>query len=136
MDGSIDAIASDHAPHHTDEKLVEFDEAPFGIIGLETTVPLILDRLVRTKQLTPTRFVELLAVNPARILGLRKGRLQVGDDADITLIDPELERKVDASQFLSKSRNTPFQGYSLRGWPLATLVGGRVVHEQLPVAAR
>ncbi len=135
-DGTIDAIASDHAPHHADEKLVEFDDAPFGVVGLETTVPLIMDRCVRAGVLAPGRFVELLALNPARILGIKKGTLEVGSDADVTLIDPDLERKVDASQFRSKSRNCPFQGLALRGWPVATVVGGRVVHELQPAATR
>ena len=135
-DGTIDAIASDHAPHHADEKLVEFDDAPFGVIGLETTVPLIMDRCVRAGVLTPARFVELLSLNPARILGIRKGTLEVGSDADVTLIDPDLERKVDVSRFQSKSRNCPFQGLALRGWPVATVVGGRIVHELQPVATR
>src|SRR5439155_1280653 len=113
-DGTIDAIASDHAPHHADEKLVEFDEAPFGIIGLETTVPLVLDRCVRKEGLAPARFVELLAQNPARILGINKGTLAVGADADVTIIDPDLERTVDVSQFKSKARNSPFHGTSPR----------------------
>jgi dihydroorotase len=135
-DGTIDAIASDHAPHHADEKLVEFDEAPFGVIGLETTVPLIMDRLVRTGVLAPARFVEVLSLNPAGILGIKKGTLQVGADADVTVIDPGLERKVDVSQFQSKSRNCPFHGLTLRGWPVATVVGGRIVHELLSAATR
>ncbi len=136
LDGTIDAIASDHAPHHADEKLVEYDEAPFGIIGLETTVPLIVDRCVRKGGLAPARFVELLSRNPARILGIKKGTLAVGADADVTIIDPELERTVDVSRFKSKSRNSPFHGWTLRGWPVATVVGGRVVHELQPVATR
>ena len=134
-DGTIDAIASDHAPHHADEKLVEFDEAPFGIVGLETTVPLILDRCVRSGGLPPARFVELLSLNPARILGIKKGTLAVGADADVTILDPDLERSVDVSQFKSKARNSPFHGWTLRGWPVATIVGGRVVHEILPATA-
>ena len=136
LDGTIDAIASDHAPHHADEKLVEYDEAPFGIIGLETTVPLIVDRCVRKGGLAPARFVELLSRNPARILGIKKGTLVVGADADVTIIDPELDRTVDVSRFKSKSRNSPFHGWTLRGWPVATVVGGRVVHELQPVATR
>jgi len=135
-DGTIDAIASDHAPHHADEKLVEFDDAPFGVIGLETTVPLIMDRCVRAGVLTPARFVELLSLGPARILGIKKGTLEVGADADVTVIDPGLVRKVDVSQFQSKSRNCPFHGFSLSGWPVATVVGGRVVHELQPAATR
>ncbi|OLD64120.1 MAG: dihydroorotase [Acidobacteria bacterium 13_1_40CM_2_68_5] len=135
-DGTIDAVASDHAPHQTDEKLQEFDEAPFGIIGLETSVPLIMDRFVRQGVITPARFVELMSVNPARILGLRKGTLAAGADADVTIIDPELERKVDVAQFRSKSRNSPFHGWALRGWPVATVVAGRLVHELRAAATR
>jgi dihydroorotase len=128
-DGTIDAIASDHAPHHTDEKLQEFDEAPFGIVGLETTVPLVMDRLVRAGMIDLKRMVELLAVGPARVLGLKKGTLAVGADADITLLDPQAEARVDVARFRSKSRNSPFHGWALRGWPVMTIVGGRVVHE-------
>ncbi len=128
-DGTIDAIASDHAPHHTDEKLQEFDDAPFGIAGLETSVALMMDRLVRPGVITFGRLVELMARNPARILGINKGTLQPGADADITLIDPGLEATVDVGRFQSKSRNSPFHGWTLRGWPVTTIVGGRVVHD-------
>jgi dihydroorotase len=134
-DGTIDAIASDHAPHHLDEKLQEFDDAPFGIVGLETAVPLMMDRLVRSGAIDLQRLVELMSVNPARILGIEKGTLKVGADADVTILDPELEATVDVSQFRSKSRNSPFHGWTLKGWPVVTVVGGRVVHER-PSAAR
>lgn len=135
-DGTIDAIASDHAPHHQDEKLVEFDEAPFGIAGLETAVALVMDRFVRSGVVTPARFVELMSLNPARILGLGKGTLAVDADADVTIIDPDAERTVDVTQLRSKSRNTPFNGWTLRGWPVATIVGGRLVHEHSSAATR
>jgi dihydroorotase len=135
-DGTIDAIATDHAPHHLDEKLQEFDDAPFGIVGLETAVPLMMDRLVRAGVVDIRRLVELMSLNPARILGLGKGTLAVGADADITVIDPDLEAAVDISGFKSKSRNSPFHGWTLRGWPVATIVGGRVVHEMQTAATR
>ena len=135
-DGTIDAIASDHAPHHQDEKLVEFDEAPFGITGLETSVAIVMDRFVRPGVVTPARFVELMSRNPARILGLGKGTLAAGADADVTIIDPDAERTVDVTRLLSKSRNTPFNGWTLRGWPVATIVGGRLVHEHSSAATR
>jgi dihydroorotase len=135
-DGTIDAIASDHAPHHQDEKLVEFDEAPFGITGLETSVALVMDRFVRPGVVTPARFVELMSLNPARILGLGKGTLAIDADADVTIIDPDAERTVDITKLRSKSRNTPFNGWTLRGWPVATIVGGRLVHEHLAAATR
>jgi dihydroorotase len=128
-DGTVDVIATDHAPHHSDEKLVEFDDAPFGIVGLETAVALAMDRLVRPGHIDLTRLVELMALNPARILGLKKGTLEVGADADVTVIDPEAVRTVDPRQFASRSRNTPFGGWKLRGWPVLTLVGGRLAHD-------
>ncbi len=128
-DGTIDAIATDHAPHHADEKLQEFDDAPFGIIGLETAIPLMMDRLVRPGLIDLTRLVSLMSATPARILGIAKGSLAVGVEADITVIDPDLERAVDVAAFRSKSRNSPFHGWTLRGWPVASIVGGRVVHE-------
>ena len=129
QEGTIDVIATDHAPHHSDEKLVEFDDAPFGIVGLETAVALVMDRLVRPGHIDLSRMVELMALNPAKILGLRKGTLAVGADADVTVIDPEMTRTVDPDRFESRSRNTPFAGWKLRGWPVMTFVGGRVVHD-------
>jgi dihydroorotase len=135
-DGTIDAIASDHAPHHHDEKLQEFDDAPFGIVGLETALPLAMDRLVRPGIIDIPRMVELMSLNPARILGLKKGTLAPGADADITVIDPDLEVTVDPARFQSRSRNTPFAGWRLRGWPVLTIVGGRAVHEHGPATRR
>jgi dihydroorotase len=129
-DGSIDAIATDHAPHHADEKQLEFDRAPFGIIGLETAVPLALDRLVHAGHLGLPRLVELLSVNPARILGVPGGTLEVGSVADVTVIDPQHTWEVNPEAFRSKSRNTPFGGWRLTGAARATVVGGRVVWER------
>jgi dihydroorotase len=128
-DGTVDVIATDHAPHHTDEKLVEFDDAPFGIVGLETAVALVMDRLVRPGHIDLSRMVELMALNPARILRLDKGTLAVGADADITVIDPEATRSVEPDRFESRSRNTPFSGWTLRGWPVMTFVAGRLAHD-------
>ena len=127
-DGSIDVIATDHAPHHADEKALEFDRAPFGIVGLETAVPLCLDRLVHTGIVTLSRLVELLSVNPARILGVAGGTLAEGAPADITLLAPDLRARVDAGALVSKSKNTPFDGWELTGAAAATIVGGRVVY--------
>ena len=124
-DGTVDAIASDHAPHHADEKDVEFDLAPFGILGLETTLGLCLDRLVRPGVVSLSRLVELLSTGPARVLRLPGGTLRPGSLADVTLFDPEGEVTVAAAAFLSRSRNTPFEGWKLQGRPVATLVGGR-----------
>jgi dihydroorotase len=124
-DGSVDVIATDHAPHHYDEKKVEFDRAPFGIIGLETAVPLSLDRLVHAGLIRLPRLVELLSVNPARILGVPGGSLSPGALADVTIIAPELRVRIDAARLRSRSKNTPFDGWELRGGVAATFVGGR-----------
>jgi dihydroorotase len=128
VDGDIDVIATDHAPHHYDEKQVEFDQAPFGIIGLETAVALTFDRLVHAGHITLPRMVELLSVNPARVLRLPGGTLSEGAPADITILAPDLETTVDPSTMRSKARNTPFGGWTLRGGVAATLVGGRPLH--------
>jgi dihydroorotase len=127
-DGSIDAIATDHAPHHYDEKLVEFDRAPFGIVGLETAVALIFDRLVHAGRIGVTRMIELMSVNPARILNVPGGTLADGSPADVTLLAPDMQTTVVAAALRSKSRNTPFDGWSLRGGVAATVVGGRFVY--------
>src|SRR5216684_4136546 len=134
-DGTIDAIATDHAPHHYDEKHVEFDHAPFGITGLETAVPLCFDCLVHRGVVTLPRLVELLAVNPARILGVPGGSLAEGAPADITILAPDLPVTISAGAMRSKSRNTPFDGWKLRGGVAATLVGGRAVYvnEDVPL---
>jgi dihydroorotase len=128
IDGSVDVIATDHAPHHYDEKHVEFDHAPFGITGLETCVPLCLDRLVHPGLITMSRFVELLSVNPARILHIPGGSIVEGAPADLTLLAPDLTVKVDAKAMKSKSKNTPFDGWVLRGGVAATIVAGRTVY--------
>src|SRR5437588_5266380 len=110
-DGTIDAIASDHAPHHADEKALEYDQAPFGIVGLETAIGLALERLVHPGTISLERLIELCATNPARILHLADcGTLRAGARADLTILDPELTWTFDASQSKSKSRNTPFDG--------------------------
>jgi dihydroorotase len=127
-DGTVDVIATDHAPHHLDEKLVEFDRAPFGIVGLETAVPLVFDRLVHTGRIGLSRMIELLSVNPARTLGLPGGSLAAGRPADITILAPDARVTVHAAALRSKSKNTPFDGWTLRGGVAATIVGGRVVY--------
>lgn len=124
-DGTVDCIASDHAPHHPDEKDVEFNLAPFGILGLETTLSLCLDRLVHPGIIGLKRLVELLSTGPARVLGLPGGTLKPGSPADVTLFHPEEEVTIRAAAFRSKSRNTPFDGWKLRGRPAGTLVDGR-----------
>ncbi|MBI2833188.1 MAG: dihydroorotase [Acidobacteria bacterium] len=136
-DGTVDAIATDHAPHHYDEKGVEFDRAPFGIVGLETAVPLALDRLVHAGVVSMPRLVQLMSINPARILGVAGGTLAPGSPADLTILAPDLDTTVDPARFLSKSRNTPFGGWSLRGAVAATIVGGRILyaHSAFPALA-
>jgi dihydroorotase len=128
-DGTIDAIATDHAPHHADEKALEYDQAPSGILGLESALGLALDRLVHQGVISLERLVELCATNPARILSLEdRGALQKGARADITILDPEHIWTFDASRSKSKSRNTPFDGWSFRGAAVATIIAGRVVY--------
>jgi dihydroorotase len=130
-DGTVDVIATDHAPHHADEKMVEFDRAPFGITGLETAVPLVFDRLVHAGRITMVRAIELLSTSPARVLNLPGGGLADGAPADIVVIDPERRVTVDASRQVSKSKNTPFHGWELRGAVAYTLVSGRIVHRSV-----
>jgi dihydroorotase len=135
-DGTIDAIASDHAPHHYDEKKVEFDRAPFGIVGLETAVPLSLDRLVHTGLIRLSRLVELLSVNPARILRVPGGTLAEGAPADITILAPDLKVRIEAAKMRCRSKNTPFDGWELRGSVAATIVGGATLYVNDAVVAR
>jgi dihydroorotase len=127
-DGTIDAIATDHAPHHADEKALEYDRAPFGITGLETGIGLALDRLVHEGVISLERLVELCSVNPARIFNLEdRGTLRKGAWGDVTILDPEMSWTFDVAQTKSKSRNTPFDGWTMRGAAVATIVAGRVV---------
>jgi dihydroorotase len=124
---AVDCIASDHAPHHKDEKDVEFNLAPFGILGLETTLSLCLDRLVRPGLIGLSRLIELLSTGPARVLGIPGGTLKPDSPADLTLFHLDDEVTVQAASFRSRSRNTPFDGWTLRGRPVATILGGREV---------
>lgn len=132
LDGTIDAIASDHAPHHPDDKDVEYDFAPFGISGLQTSLPLMLDQLSsgRVKGLSLSLLAEKMSAAPARILGVEGGTLEAGSPADITIIDPDKSYTVNPEKWYSKSRNTPFAGRQLKGAPLYTLVNGRVVMKE------
>lgn len=127
-DGTLSILCSDHAPHAKFEKEVEFDAAPFGIVGLETELGLFLDLLVhKTKTIELARLIEMFTVNPAQLLQIDAGTLSVGCAADITLIDPKLEWTVEASTFQSMSRNTPFDGWKLKGRAVRTIVGGKTV---------
>ena len=127
-DGTIDAIATDHAPHHRDEKEVEFDQAANGVVGLETALPLTL-RLVSAKVLSLPAALSKLTVSPARILGLPYGMLAPGAPADIVLFDPARQWRLEPEKLRSKSKNTPFGGWELTGKVVLTMVGGRVVYE-------
>lgn len=129
QDGTIDCIATDHAPHHIDEKDVEFNVAMNGIIGLETSLPLSLN-LVREGVLTLNQLIEKLSCNPSNILGLKRGSFQSGAPADITLIDPEREWTVEADKLASKSKNSPWLGQKMKGAAAATFVNGILTFEQ------
>lgn len=126
-DGTIDCIASDHAPHSLEEKEVEFDASPTGMIGLETSLGLCLTHLVEKNILTLSQLVEKMSVNPRKVLGLGGGKLEKGQPADLTLFDPAAEWTVDPEQFLSLSRNTPFAGWKLSGRAVMTVVEGNVI---------
>ena len=129
IDGTIDAIATDHAPHAFHEKQVEFERAAFGITGLETALPIVLTVLHHHFKLPLWRIVELLSANPAKIFGLAgRGTLAKGAHADITIFDPKKKWTFDASQSASKSRNTPFDGWNFTGRAVVTIVGGKVVY--------
>lgn len=126
-DGTIDIIATDHAPHHEDEKNVEFNIAASGMVGFETALPLAITHLVKPGYLSIEKLVEKMCLNPSRILGLNKGILEVGRTADITIIDVDGEYTVDISKFKSKSKNSPFDGFKLKGAVYYTIVNGNVV---------
>ena len=132
--GTVDVIATDHAPHQRDEKEVEFDRAPFGVIGLETAVSLALDRLVHEGVITLRRMVQLMSVNPCRILRIPGGSLRPGRPADLTILAPSATVTVDVSKSRSLSRNSPFDGWTLRGAVAATIVSGRTVFVNAEIA--
>jgi len=129
-DGLIDVIATDHAPHHVDDKNCEFEQAQNGVVGLETALPLCITELVETCILTPTELVAKLSINPAKILGIDKGTLSVGSCADITIIDPGVEYIIDKDKFHSLGKNTPFDGRKVRGKAVYTIVGGNIVVQE------
>jgi dihydroorotase len=125
-DGSVDAIATDHAPHHPASKDVEFDRAPFGIIGFETAIALALEQLVRTNRISVIRMVELFTTGPAHVLGMERTLVE-GAMADITIFSLDRAWTYRAAESPSRSRNTPFDGRAFRGGPVATIVGGKIV---------
>lgn len=135
LDGTIDCIATDHAPHARQDKNVEFDAAPNGVIGLETAVPVLMDRLVKTGTVPLNRLVEAFTAAPAKLLGLSgQGTLAIGALADVTVLDPDALCTIDATCFSSLSRNTPFDGWRCVGEAVMTIVGGRVVHDSMGAA--
>ncbi|MEE1236534.1 MAG: dihydroorotase, partial [Turicibacter sp.] len=129
LDGTIDVIATDHAPHHEDEKAWGIETAPFGIVGLETSFPLMYTKFVKTGKMTLKQLIDCMSTKPANIFNLPYGTLEVGADADITIIDLDKEMEIDSTQFLSKGKNTPFNGYRVAAWPVMTLVGGKIVYK-------
>jgi len=126
-DGTIDAISTDHAPHTLVEKFYEFDDCEFGMVGLETSVPLAMTNLYHKKVLDLPSLISKYTINPAKILRLNKGTLSVGADADITIIDPKKEETIDPNQFETKGRNSPFSGMNLTGIPVMTIANGKIV---------
>jgi dihydroorotase len=129
-DGSLDVIASDHSPQAPEKKMRELDLAPFGVIGLETLLPICILTLIEPGHLTWLQFLEKVTINPARILGIDRGTLQTGKDADVAIIDPIASWKIDPAKFRSKSRNSPFAGMTVRGRAFMTIVGGEIRYEK------
>jgi dihydroorotase len=128
-ENTIEIIATDHAPHHMDEKNCEYDNAAFGIVGRETALPLGITNLVETNILKPIELIEKMSANPAKLLGIDKGIIQVGKTADITIIDPDEEYEIDINTFASKSKNSPFHGTKVKGKVLYTIVEGNIIVE-------
>ncbi len=128
-EGVIDCIATDHAPHASTEKQCEFDEAAFGIVGLETMFPLTYSHLVEPGVITLSRAIEMLTVAPSKIVGIDKGTLSEGAVADVSIFDITYEQKVDVSKFKSRGKNTPFNGWSLKGWAQTTIVAGEIKYQ-------
>ncbi|MDO4454409.1 MAG: dihydroorotase [Eubacteriales bacterium] len=126
----MDVIATDHAPHTEEEKRQPIEKAPFGIVGLETAVPLTITNLVAKGYLTPMQMAEKMSYNPAKVLGIDKGSLEEGKDADVVIIDPEAEYVIDKKQFASKGKNTPFDGMKVKGKVIATICDGKIVSMQ------
>ncbi|HEY6103064.1 MAG TPA: amidohydrolase family protein, partial [bacterium] len=129
----IDAVATDHAPHAAEEKAVEFDRAPFGVLGLETALGVVLTHLVRPGELTLSEAIRRMSTTPAAILGLPGGSLALGGPADLVVIDLERRWTVRASELVSRSKNTPFEDWTLQGRAVLTVVGGEIRHNELAV---
>lgn len=126
-DGTLDIVVTDHAPHSEEEKAKGMQQAPFGIVGFETAFPLLYTKFVATGRWSLAMLVQRMTADPARVFGLEAGRLKPGTPADLTIVDLNAERTVDPSVFASKGRNTPFTGWKLKGWPVATIVKGKLI---------
>jgi len=135
LDGTIDFIATDHAPHTSEEKAEGIELAPFGIVGLETAFPLLYTEFVEKGIISLKQLIEFLTIKPAESFNLPYGRLEVGSVADLVLLDLEHEEQINPEQFLSKGKNTPFGGWNCKGWPVLTVVGGKVVWSKGRVTA-
>ncbi|MFF2876783.1 dihydroorotase [Gottfriedia sp. NPDC057991] len=130
LDGTIDMIATDHAPHTEEEKAQGMQLAPFGIVGLETAFPLLNTHFVETGKMTLQQVINFLTTKPAEVFNLNRGKIEVGAVADLTVIDLDLEEEIDSTTFLSKGKNTPFNGWNCKGWPVMTMVNGKLVYER------
>lgn len=130
LDGTIDFIATDHAPHAAEEKAEGMQLAPFGIVGLETAFPLLYTHFVLTNKFTLKQLVDFMTIDPAKAFGLTGGVIKVGETADLTVVDLETEASIEPSEFLSKGKNTPFSGWNCKGWPTLTIVDGNIVWEK------
>ncbi|XRG79673.1 dihydroorotase [Rossellomorea sp. GAMAL-10_SWC] len=130
LDGTIDMIATDHAPHTEEEKAQGMQLAPFGIVGLETAFPLLNTHFVETGKMTLQQVINFLTTKPAEVFNLNRGKIEVGAIADLTVIDLNLEEEIDSTTFLSKGKNTPFNGWNCKGWPVMTMVNGKLVYER------
>lgn len=130
LDGTIDMIATDHAPHTAEEKSQGMQLAPFGIVGLETAFPLLNTHFVQTGKMSLKQLIDFMTVKPAEVFNMKRGKLEVGSIADLTVIDLELQEDIDSTNFLSKGKNTPFDGWKCKGWPVMTMVNGKLVYER------
>jgi len=129
LDGTIDMIATDHAPHTAEEKAQGMQLAPFGIVGLETAFPLLNTHFVQTGKMTLKQLIDFMTVKPAEVFNIKRGKIEVGAVADLTVIDLEHQEEIDSATFLSKGKNTPFDGWKCKGWPVMTMVNGKLVYE-------
>ncbi|MET3194387.1 dihydroorotase [Bacillus sp. OAE603] len=129
LDGTIDMIATDHAPHTAEEKAQGMQLAPFGIVGLETAFPLLNTHFVQTGKMSLKQLIDFMTVKPAEVFKISRGKIEVGAVADLTVIDLELQEEIDSTTFLSKGKNTPFDGWKCKGWPVMTMVNGKLVYE-------